>query len=234
MDTLIVGSMKKTLFAILLSLMLAGCVSNSFYSQYLDYQKKDGGAHRYFAMAQTIDGQEALFLGSNTRVYLKENVKKECEKRSGKTCEVTYDDNNYIGKIVQQQDRTAEPQIGFGEAFMKGWREAGEKQEEENRIEKERKLKVEQDKELAYINTLKNHCRAFGFNEGTDALANCMMNRHNQNIADEENRRRASAEAWDSVTKTLERINQRGQPQPSWNLNCTSRRVGNTVNTECN
>jgi hypothetical protein len=61
-----------------------------------------------------------------------------------------------------------------------------------------------------------------------------MMNRHNQNIADEENRRRASAEAWDSATKTLERINQRGQPQPSWNLNCTSRRVGNTVNTECN
>jgi len=69
--------MTRTLFAILLSLMLVGCASNSFYSQYLDYQKKDGGAHRYFAMAQTIDGQEALFLRSNTKVYLKENVKKE-------------------------------------------------------------------------------------------------------------------------------------------------------------
>ena len=226
--------MTRTLFTILLSLMLVGCASNSAYNEYLDYQREDRGAHRYFAMAQTIDGQEALFLGSNTRVYLKENVKKECEKRSGKTCEVTYDDNNYIGKIVQQQDRTAEAQIGFGEAFIKSWKEATEKQEEENRIEKERKLKAELDKELAYINTLKNHCRAFGFNEGTDALANCMMNKHNQNIADEENRRRASAEAWDSVTKTLEKINQKGQPQPSWNLNCTSRRVGNTVNTECN
>jgi len=226
--------MTRTLLAILLSLMLGGCASNSFYSQYLDYQKKDGGAHRYFAMAQTIDGQEALFLGSNTKVYLKENVKKECEKRTGKTCEVTYDDNNYIGKIVQQQDRRAEPQIGFGEAFMDGWDKSRAKKNEEDRIENERKIKAEQEKELAYINTLKNHCRAFGFNEGTDALANCMMNRHNQNIADEENRRRASAEAWDSATKTLERINQRGQPQPSWNLNCTSRRVGNTVNTECN
>jgi len=231
--------MTRTLFAILLSLILVGCASNSFYSWYLDQQREDGGAHRYFVMAETIDGQEALIRRSNTRVYLKD-FKIECEKRFGKTCEVTYEDNNYIGKIVQQQDRRAEPQIGFGEAFMKGWREAGEKQEEENRIEKERKLKAEQDKKLAYINTLKNHCRAFGFSEGTDALASCVMNQdrlvQQQKAKEEADAGAAFSNAMNAIANYRspeQKMQEQQQQNYNIQMNCRTIRAGNILQTKC-
>ena len=115
-----------------------------------------------------------------------------------------------------------------------------EAQQQAQRVKEEEQRELRQRKVQAYVNDLKNYCKAFGFNEGTDALSNCMMNQHRLTQQQAAKEQADANAAWSNAMNAIanykspsQKMQEQQQQNYNIQMNCRTIRTGNVLQTQC-